>query len=124
MINSSDLSSHMRNVVKSINKVCHNDCFDSNRMTLDNSCAKICYEKYVKTANIVEKETLSIGTKTYSEIINKVYNPHFTVFEDEIIFPKGGRKIMLPFFLSRYNDGAIDYSAQGYNEFKSVYESR
>ncbi len=119
MFDDRDIKNQFTNIVKSINKVCFNKCFNNKEFILDNTCAKICYEKYIKSINIIHNESINIGKVTQSEVITKVMKPNRDLFEEKLIFPYGGTYIAHPLLLSKMIDTAVVYCSKGYNEFLS-----
>lgn len=116
MNNSEDIKNQFSNAVKIINKTCFNSCFNTNSFRLDNTCAKVCYEKFIKTINIVHSSTVNISRSTNSEIIDKVVKPDINVFEEYLIFPMGGTYSFHPLLLTKHIDDFVYYH-HGMNEF-------
>lgn len=129
MISKEDKLNQFIHIKKNINNLCFNNCYETNfnnnkqnvkLFDLNNRCSKICYEKYLKVADIVLKETIKKGKDTKSEIISKLYNPNRDFYEEKLIFPDSGIKIftkMRPFLY--YNNNYPIYLRKGVNEFET-----
>ena len=128
MLENQDKLAQFNYIKKNINKLCHDQCFKqivsplSKDLTyyLDNKCAKICYEKYLKVADLVLKESIILGKESKSEVIHKLYKPNRDFYREKLIFPEGGVKRRQPFFFfgnKFYNKSVPHFIDKGLNEF-------
>lgn len=125
-MNLNDKQVHHNNIVKSINKTCHDKCFKVNSITennkntvtgiFDNTCGKICYEKYIyaigETNNLLQKA----GKITKSEFATKAYELNANEKLD-VIFPYGGTRATAGHILTRKYNWNI-YPLSGAHDFK------
>lgn len=124
-MNLNDKQAHFNNIIKSINKTCHNKCFkvsniNENNSTIskvfDNTCGKICYEKYIYAIGESNSFLQKIGKVNKSEFATKAYELNANEKLD-VIFPYGGTRATAGHILNRKYNWNI-YPLMGSHDFK------
>ncbi len=123
-MNEEDKSEYHETIVKNMTRKCHQKCYKEN--IIDKTCVSSCYHKYINVISKLRKLSLKKGEEVESEFVLTGYGLRENPMLD-LIWSKGGSKIMPPLFISmslRSMIGITAYPYKGYSPFRDNLENQ